>query len=109
MTSNTGNIKPAWVQLYEARRSPEDMAVRLPGRPPAAIPRKKIGLTLSQGEIHDLEQWQERLSTLLQRKISKGETVGIVTRIASARLSRLSSEIPIPTLSDLVDRMVEEM
>jgi hypothetical protein len=108
MTSNTGNTKTAWVQLYEARRSSEEVEIRLPGRPPASIPRKKIGFTLSQGEIHDLEQWQDRLSNLLQRKISKGETVGIVTRIASARLARLSNEIQIASLVDLVERMVEE-
>lgn len=108
MTPGIGNNKPAWVQLYEARRASEEMEARSPGRPPGSIPRRKVGLTLSQGEIHDLETWQERLSALLGHKISKGETVGILTRICTARLAHLADEPKTNTLAVLVERMIEE-
>ena len=74
--------KSAWVQLYQARQIKADIVEsRSPGRPPSPIPRRKVGLTLSQGEITELETWQERFSELIGRKLSTGETVGILTRI----------------------------
>ena len=48
--------KTAWVQLYQARQIKADITeTRSPGRPPSPIPRRKVGLTLSQGEITELE------------------------------------------------------
>ena len=98
--------KPAWVQLYEARRAMEPVATRLPGRPTAPIPRQKVGVTLSQAEITELEAWQTRLSGLLRRKISVGETIGILTRICSARLERIAEYVDDDDLADLVEKMV---
>jgi hypothetical protein len=103
---NTG--KPAWVQLYEARRAMEPVATRLPGRPSASIPRQKVGVTLSQAEITEIEGWQHRLSALLRRKISVGETVGILTRICSARYERVAEFIEDDDLVDLVEKMVDK-
>jgi hypothetical protein len=101
--------KSAWVQLYQARQIRADVTEsRSPGRPPSPIPRRKVGLTLSQGEITELEHWQGRLSELLGRKVSAGETVGILTRIATARLGRLNSSESIDNLFDLVEKMVGE-
>ncbi len=101
--------KSAWVQLYQARQLKADVTEsRSPGRPPSPIPRRKVGLTLSQGEITEIEHWQERLSELLGRKISAGETVGILTRIATARLGRLNSPDSIDSLVELVEKMVGE-
>jgi hypothetical protein len=101
--------KSAWVQLYQARQIKADIIdARPPGRPPSPIPRRKVGLTLSQGEISELETWQERLSDLMGRKISTGETVGILTRICSARLARFDSPEKIDTLVELVERMIGE-
>ncbi len=93
MTNNPGNNKPAWVQLYEARRLDMEVEPRTPGRPPAPIPRRKVGFTLSQGEIRELEAWQDRFSRLLNRKVSTGETIGILVRICTARYLR-QSELP---------------
>lgn len=100
------NDKPAWVQLYEARRLTMEVEVRSPGRPPALVPRRKVGMTLSQGEIHELEIWQERLSSLLQRKISLGETVGILTRICTSRVARFVGKSNPMSLTDMVEKMV---
>jgi len=50
--ASTQNVnRNAWVQLYEARRVPNEQEVRSPGRPPGVVPRRKVGLTLSQGEM----------------------------------------------------------
>lgn len=107
MTMNQKNTgKTAWVQLYEARRAVEPVTTRLPGRPSASIPRQKVGLTLSQAEITEIEGWQTRLSTLLRRKLSVGETVGILTRICSARYERIAIFVDTDDLADLVEKMV---
>jgi hypothetical protein len=101
--------KSAWVQLYQARQIKADMSGgRSPGRPPSPIPRRKVGLTLSQGEITELDAWQERFSQLLGRKISTGETVGILTRICSARISRMEGGDSFESLVELVEKMIGE-
>jgi hypothetical protein len=105
MTQNP-STKSAWIQLYEARRVMTEAPTRMPGRPPAPIPRRKIGLTLSQGEIHELETWQERFSKLLRRKVSIGETAGILTRICTARMESISNDNISPSLAELVEKMI---
>ncbi len=97
--------KSAWVQLYEARRISGPIEHKSPGRPPSVVPRKKVGITLSQGEINELDQWQSRLTALLGRKVSMGETVGILTRISSARFNRITEAHAMLTLQDLVTHM----
>ncbi|HEX7556945.1 MAG TPA: hypothetical protein VF338_10000 [Leptolinea sp.] len=103
-TQNTGN-RPAWLQLYDARSS-QTQESRPVGRPPAPVPRYKVGLTLSQGETAELKVWQDRFSELLGRKISIGETVGILARICTTRLSRLPEKQP-DSLIDLIEQLVE--
>ncbi len=105
MTSSHSSNRSAWVQLYEARRVLSEPETRPPGRPPAPIPRHKVGITLSQGEVNELEEWQDRFSNLLGRKVSVGETVGILTRICSGRLARLGDEANVDNLLQLVERM----
>jgi hypothetical protein len=53
-----------------------------------------------------LEGWQERLTALLHRKVSMGETVGILTRICTARLLRLPESPDPRTLADLAEDMI---
>lgn len=103
--SPASHARTAWVQLYEARRISNEPETRAPGRPPAPIPRRKVGLTLSQGEIYEIETWQARLTALVGRKVSAGETAGILTRICSARFNRLDKDEPM-TLASLVELMV---
>ena len=106
MATNTNSSKSAWVQLYEARSVPSEPESRSPGRPPGMIPRRKVGLTLSQGEISEPERWQDRFSRIMGRKVSVGETVGILTRICSARLSNLGEELDAQVLSMFVEKLV---
>jgi len=106
MATNPNSSKSAWVQLYEARSVPSEPESRSPGRPPGMIPRRKVGLTLSQGEISELERWQDRFSRIMGRKVSVGETVGILTRICSARLSNLGEELDAQVLSMFVEKLV---
>jgi hypothetical protein len=53
-----------------------------------------------------LEAWQERFSVLLERKVSIGETVGILTRISAARYNRVMSKNSAKALDELIERMV---
>ncbi len=103
-----GSFQPsnAWVQLYEARRQVNEPQSRPVGRPPSIIPRTKVGLTLTKGEVSELEEWQDRLTTLLGRKVSTGETVGILARICTARLDQLPEHYRPDDLNDLVNRLV---
>ncbi len=103
--TETPTNKPAWVQLYEARRVVDTVATRSPGRPPAPIPRHKVGITLSQGETSELEAWQERFSKMLGRKVSLGETIGILTRICTARINSLPANAQPDTLEELIEAM----
>lgn len=106
MSSSSNSNRSAWVQLYEARRSSSEPEIRSVGRPPGIVPRRKVGLTLSQGEISEIEHWQERFSQLLDRKVSAGETVGILTRICTSRFTRLELETMGAELSDIVDKLI---
>jgi hypothetical protein len=109
MATGTGSSKNAWVQLYEARRVPSEQEVRSPGRPPGIVPRTKVGLTLSHGEIAEIEVWQKRFSDLLHRSVSAGETVGILTRIVSARYNRyIGEDKEFKVLAQLVERLVND-
>ncbi|BCY19595.1 MAG: hypothetical protein GYA12_10475 [Chloroflexi bacterium] len=96
---------PAWLQLYDARNN-QIQESRPVGRPPAPVPRYKVGVTMSQGETAELKVWQDRFSALMGRKISTGETVGILARICSTRFSRISDQ-EFTDMMDLVEHLVE--
>jgi hypothetical protein len=70
------------------------------------VPRHKVGFTLSQGEVSEIAAWQDRLSVLLGRKISTGETIGILIRICSARLAVSIGPNEPDNLLTLVEKMV---
>ena len=106
MKSGPSQSRSAWVQLYEARRTYNEPQSRPPGRPPSIVPRSKVGLTLSQGEISELEEWQTRFSNLLGRKVSIGETVGILSRICSTRWSQIGESEHFTDLAQLVEHMI---
>jgi hypothetical protein len=100
--------KPAWVLLYEARRLSPPTRTRSRGRPPRVTPRKATVIHLTDGERSEIDDWQDRISPLLGRKVSLGETAGILARICSARLPRINGDISFDNLSDLVRLMVGE-
>lgn len=101
-----GGANNAWVQLYQARRITSDPQTRPAGRPPSLVPRHKVGMTLSKGEMGELQKWQGRLSKLLNRKISIGETVGILSRVCTARLALIPGE-KARNLDELVSMLIE--
>lgn len=100
--------KPAWVQLYEARRLSPPTRTRSRGRPPRVTPRKATVFHLTDGERVEIDEWQDRISPLLGRRVSLGETAGILARICSARLPHIHGEHTFENLSDLVRTMVGE-
>ena len=107
MSSEFGpSPKPAWVLLYEARRPTPVTRTRPRGRPPRVTPRKATVFHLTDGERIEIDAWQERLSPLLGRKISLGETAGILARICSARLPRVDNGSEVKSLAELVTAMV---
>jgi hypothetical protein len=108
MAGSSNTTRNAWVQLYEARRVPSEQEQRTPGRPPGIVPRRKVGLTLSHGEIAEIDLWQKRFSELLHRSVSAGETVGILTRICSARYNRLGDAKDLRALAQLVEKLVSD-
>jgi hypothetical protein len=101
--------KPAWVQLYEARRRTPAPRVRRRGRPSRTVPRKHTSIYLAEGETEELLQWQEILSGLLDRKVSYGETTGILARMCTARLEALDIETLPKSLGQLVELMSGEV
>lgn len=100
------SAKPAWVLLYEARRPTPISRTRPRGRPPRVTPRKATVVHLTDGERMEIDSWQERLSPLLGRKISLGETAGILARICSARLPKVENGNEVKSLAELVAMMV---
>jgi len=82
MKTGSSPTSNAWVQLYEARRMINEPQARPPGRPPSIVPRTKVGLTLTKGEVTELEEWQDRFSVLLGRKVSVGETVSVTVEVS---------------------------
>lgn len=100
--------KPAWVQLYEARRASPPSRTRSRGRPARVTPRKATVVHLTDGERVEIDSWQNRISPLLGRKVSLGETAGILARICSARLPLINGDLSFDTLSNLVKLMVGE-
>ena len=100
--------KPAWVLLYEARRLSPPTRTRSRGRPPRVTPRKATVIHLTDGERSEIDDWQDRISPLLGRKVSLGETAGILARICSARLPHINGDLTFDNLSELVRSMVGE-
>ena len=98
--------KSPWVQLYEARRRSPPPRVRPRGRPRRVIPRKGTIFYLAEGEHEEIHAWQTRFSDLLGRKVSLGETAGIMARICSARFSSLALDPTPENLAGLVEAMV---
>lgn len=107
-SEGTPTIKPAWVLLYEARRASPPSRTRSRGRPPRVTPRKATVVHLTDGERAEIDDWQDRISPLLGRKVSLGETAGILARICSARLPHINGDFTFANLSDLVRSMVGE-
>jgi hypothetical protein len=70
-------------------------------------PPRTAWVQLYEGEISEIEEWRERFSGLLKRKVSEGETVGILVRICTARLNRVGEAADIGGLAAFVEKLIE--
>jgi hypothetical protein len=101
----------SWLQLYEARyirQPPAPPPAGSPGRPARAVPVKKTSVTYTAGDEEALLAWQEKLTDLLGRKPSMGETAGLLARICADRLEVLQPTSFPMDLSQFVSLMVGE-
>ena len=101
----------SWVLLLESRhaKSPEKEPVMTGerGRPRLNVATTQTSMTLSKGDREAIEFWQARLSTVLNRKVSMGETVGFLARVCQERLTTMDESVsPIHTLQDMVQALV---
>ncbi len=101
----------SWVMLMESRvaRPPEKEPIGTGerGRPRLNVATSQTSMTLSKGDREAIEFWQARLSALLDRKVSMGETVGFLARISQERLGTLDEPDSAPaSLQDLVQLFV---
>jgi hypothetical protein len=75
-----------WTQLYELTRLPAAPKKKV-GRPlESAFPRKLMGIYLSVEEKESLLAIQKELRSILQKKPSYGEVLGILSRLYSMTL-----------------------
>jgi hypothetical protein len=80
------------------------------GRPPSAFPRKSYSCKLSQEEMATLKAWQSRFSSLMGKNSSRGETVGLLTRIITLHYqSENPADDQIETFGDLMDILLKEV
>lgn len=87
---------PAWARLYLASKEKlvmEDPDEQKPkGRPQRHTPAKKTTIYLSPDDKEVLIHWQELFSQASERKVSLGETVALLARIARERLEHHSKD-----------------
>ncbi len=62
---------------------------------------------LADGECKEIDIWKERLSKLVGRQVSYGETGGILAQICSDRFTELDIDENDVSLEELVKLMVE--
>ena len=97
----------AWMLLLQSRhaRPPEKVPVGTGerGRPRLNVATTQTSITLSKGDREALNFWQEHLFTLLNRKVSMGETAGFLARVCQERLNALGEAAQPPdSLEELV-------
>jgi hypothetical protein len=100
--------KPPWYQLYLARRRPPPPEQTKPRGRPRRMIRRDIqkSFLLADGECREIDTWKERLSKLVGRQVSYGETGGILAQICSDRFTELGISDDKVSLEDLVNMMV---
>jgi len=72
-----------WLGMYAARNAASP-AKR--GQPPLPFQRSPVSLRLTEGEKKLISEWQELLGDLLDSSMPRGETMGIIARLAKERL-----------------------
>lgn len=98
----------AWLQLYIAQktRTPSGKPTIRPGRPGRVVAWADLHMEMPQGDLKQVRDWQKRFDVLLNRKVSLGETVGLLARICTARFDVLDPNGVPDDIENLVDLMV---
>jgi len=83
---------PAWARLYLASKEKLNMAdpdeQKPKGRPQRHTPAKKTTIYLSPDDKEVLIHWQDIFSGVSDHKVSLGETVALLARIARDRYEK---------------------
>jgi hypothetical protein len=85
--------KHPWLLAYTYSSPPPS---RAGGRPAAAFPRASYSCKLTAEDVRTLDIWQKRLSALLGRALSRGETSGFVTALLDRRLGARNGDLDDP-------------
>jgi hypothetical protein len=101
----------SWVLLLDSRHAKppkkEPIGTGDRGRPRLNVATSQTSMTLSKGDREAIDFWQDYLSSLLNRKVSMGETVGFLARACQERLNVVSKPDQRPeSLQDLVHSFV---
>ncbi|MHC1732948.1 MAG: hypothetical protein AB9888_13095 [Bacteroidales bacterium] len=82
-------LKFAWALLHET--TSQKIRSSLPtGRPPRSSPTRKSTVHLTTGDEEAIRQWQAYFSSALDKKVSLGETFGLMARILRERAELLN-------------------
>ncbi len=101
----------SWVLLLESRHGKppekEPIGTGERGRPRLNVATYQTSMTLSKGDRESIDYWQDYLSTMLNRKLSMGETVGFLARVCQERMNLVNDPENQPkSLQDLVQLIV---
>ncbi len=75
----------AWALLHETKSSLPAPTPLPAGRPPRSSPARKSTVHLTSGDEEAIHLWQHFFSDILGRKVSLGETFGLLARICQER------------------------
>jgi len=102
----------AWALLHETKTNQPATSPLPAGRPPRLSPARKSTVHLTSGDEEAIHLWQNVFSEVLGKKVSLGETFGLLARICQERAAMLDLSLndyhgP-DRLVDLIQKLVGE-
>ena len=100
----------AWLQMYIAQKTliPSGKPEVPRGRPRRLVAWADLHTEIPQGDLQQVRDWQQRFNDLLGRKVSLGETIGLLARINTSRLEFLDVKTLPEDIQTLVNLMIGE-